>query len=51
MADPGVVLAAVVAAAAIARSLSLNRKMILRVLKKPGDEDEEITRLPGLFMA
>ena len=47
MADPGVVLGAVVAAAAIAGSLSLNRKMILRVPKKLGDEDEEVTRLPG----
>jgi hypothetical protein len=46
-----VVLGAVVAAAAIAGSLSLNRKIILRVPKKPGDEDEEVTRLPGLFMA
>jgi hypothetical protein len=38
---------AVVAAAAIARSLSLNRKTILRVPKKLGDEGEEVTRLPG----
>ena len=45
------VLGAVVAAAAIAGSLSLNRKMILRVPKKLGDEDEGATRLPGLFMA
>jgi hydroxymethylglutaryl-CoA reductase len=44
-------LAAVVAAAVIAGSLSLNRKMILRVPKKLGYEDEEVTRLPGLFMA
>jgi hypothetical protein len=55
VADPGVVLGAVVAAAvaavAIAGSLSLNRKMILRVPKKLGDEDAEATRLPGLFMA
>jgi len=51
VADPGVVLGAVVAAAAIAGSLSLNRKMILRVPKKLGDEDEGATRLPGLFMA
>jgi hypothetical protein len=43
--------AATVAAAAIAGSLSLNRKMILRVPKKLGDEDEEATRLPDLFMA
>jgi len=44
VADPGVVLgvgvAVVVAAAAIAGSLSLNRKMILRVPKKLGDGDE-----------
>jgi hypothetical protein len=33
-ADPGVVLGAVVAAAAIAGSLSLSRRMILRVTKK-----------------
>jgi hypothetical protein len=51
VADPGVVLAAAVAAAAIDGSLSLNRKMILRVPKKLGYEDEEVTRLPGLFMA
>ncbi len=44
------VLAAVVAAAAIAGSLSLSRKMILRVPKELGDEDEEVTRLPGLFI-
>jgi hypothetical protein len=37
----GVAVAAAVAAAAIAGSLSLNRKMILRVPKKLGDEDEE----------
>ncbi len=43
------VLGAVVAAAEIAGSLSLNKKIILRVLKKLGDEDEEATRLPGLF--
>jgi len=51
VADPGVVLGVGVAAAAIAGSLSLNRKMILRVPKNLGDEDEEATRLPGLFMA
>jgi hypothetical protein len=51
VADPAVVLGGVVAAAAIAGSLSLNRKLILRVLKKLADEDEEATRLPGLFMA
>jgi hypothetical protein len=60
VADPGVVLGAVVAvvvgavarAVAIAGSLSLSRKMILRVPKRLGDEDvdEEVTRLPGLFM-
>ena len=38
------VLEAGVAAAAIAGSLSLNRKMILRVPKKLGDEDEEVIR-------
>jgi hypothetical protein len=42
-----VVLVAVVAAAAIAGSLSLSRKTILRVPKKLGDEGEEVTRLPG----
>jgi len=51
VADPGVVLGAVVgagvAAAAIAGSLSLNRKMILRVPKKLGDEDEEVIRTWG----
>jgi hypothetical protein len=36
-ADPGVVMGAVVAAAAIAGSLSLGRKMILRVPEKLGD--------------
>jgi hypothetical protein len=46
VADPGVVLGAVVgvvvvAAAAIAGSLSLNRKMILRVPKKLGQIDPE----------
>ena len=40
----GVGVAAVVAAAAIAGSLSLKRKMILRVPKKLGDEDEEVIR-------
>jgi hypothetical protein len=44
VADPGVVLGAVVAGAAIAGSLSLSRKMILRVPKKLGDEDEEVIR-------
>jgi hypothetical protein len=39
----------VVAAAAIAGSLSLNRKKILRGPKKLGDEDEEVARPPGLF--
>jgi len=51
VADPGVVLGAavgaVVAAAAIAGSLSLNRKMILRVPKKLSDEDEEVIRTWG----
>ncbi len=42
---------AVVAAAAIAGSLSLNRKVILKVPKRPGDEGEEVTLLPGLFTA
>jgi len=46
----GAVVVVAVAAAAIAGSLSLNRKMILRVPKKLGDEDEEATRLRGLFM-
>ena len=41
------VLGAVVAAAAIAGSLSLKRKMILRVPKKLGDEDEEAIRTRG----
>jgi hypothetical protein len=40
-----------VAAAAIAGSLSLNRKMIIGVPKKLGKDDEEATRLPGLLMA
>ncbi len=51
VADPGVVLAAAVAEAAIAGSLLPNRKKILRVPKRLSDEDEEVTRLPGLFMA
>jgi len=38
-----------VAAAAIAGSLSLNRKMILRVPKKLGDEDEEVIRIGDGF--
>jgi hypothetical protein len=42
-----VVLGEVVAAAAIAGSLSLKRKMILRVPKKLGDEDEEVIRTWG----
>jgi hypothetical protein len=44
VADPGVVLGAAVAEAAIAGSLPLNRKMILRVPKKLGDEDQEVIR-------
>ena len=44
MADPGVVLGAAVAGAAIAGSLSLIREMILKVPKKLGDEDEEVIR-------
>ena len=40
----GVGVAAVVAAAAIVGSLSLNRKMILRVPKNLGDEDGEVIR-------
>jgi len=43
----GAVVAAGVAAAAIAGSLSLSRKMILRVPKKLGDEDEEVIRTWG----
>jgi hypothetical protein len=42
-----VVLGAAVAAAAIAGSLSLSRKTILRVPKKLGDEDEEVIRTWG----